>query len=223
MMRIAPYAEESTADRAFAEDLIAAMRARPNMRQSLMDIPTDARQITPTMRAVRALPFADRRRLYVDQRLANQTTWYHGKAVGNLVNARRWFWISLTGQAAAAIIALASIFAPTLPITSLVGFFAALATAATAWTQLGRHEELSKAYALAYQELIAIRTLADGVNSQAELQQLVNDGESAISREHTMWVAKRELQAGIAPQAAPPAAGLSGRPGRSRARRADPS
>jgi hypothetical protein len=198
MMRVPPYGSDSSADRLLADDLIAAMRARAELRQSLTDVPTDARQITPVMRAVRELPFHDRRQLYIDQRLSNQTAWYHGKAIANMRNARRWFWLSLIGQGAAALIAFTSIFEPELPLSSLVGFFAALATAATAWTQLGRHDELSKSYALAYQELIAIRTLAERVASQAALQEVVNDGEGAISREHTMWVAKREHGGGSA-------------------------
>jgi len=205
MMRVAPYQSDATADRLFADDLIVAMRARPNLRQSLTDVPSDARQITPTMSAVRELPFHHRRQLYLDQRLANQSGWYHRKSVANLANARRWFWLSLVGQAVAAIIAFSSIFEPQLPLSSLVGFFAALATAATAWTQLGRHDELSRSYALAYQELIAIRTLAEKVTSQAALQQIVNDGEGAISREHTMWVAKREQQTGAAARVDMPA------------------
>jgi hypothetical protein len=196
MMRVDPYAAESSGDRLFAEDLIASMRARPDLRQSIDDVPTDARQITATMRAIRAQPFHERRDLYIDQRLSNQIAWYHGKAVRNARNARRWFWLSLVGQAAAAIIAFTSIFEPELPLSSLVGFFAALATAATAWTQLGRHDELSKAYALAYQELIAIRTIAERATSQAQLQEVVRDGEGAISREHTMWMAKREHETG---------------------------
>jgi hypothetical protein len=210
MMRTPPYDEES-GDRRFATDVIAAMRARPNLHQSLEGLPTDAQQITPAMRAVRGLPFHERRRIYLEQRLASQSAWYHGKAVANRRNARRWFWLSLIGQGAAALIAFTSIFEPQLPLASLVGFFAALATAATAWTQLGRHDELSRSYALAYQELIAIRTLAEGATSQASLAQVVNDGEGAISREHTMWVAKRELQTGAgAPTGAHPADAASG-------------
>lgn len=217
MMRVDPYASDGAADRVFAEDLIASMRARPDLRQSLTEVPTDARQITPTMRAIRALPFHDRRELYISQRLSGQIAWYHGKAVRNARNARRWFWLSLVGQAAAAIIAFSSIFEPDLPLSSLVGFFAALATAATAWTQLGRHDELSKSYALAYQELIAIRTLAERITSQAALQQVVRDGEGAISREHTMWVAKREHGAAAAHSQAdvgPAPAGSRARPSR---------
>jgi hypothetical protein len=33
--------------------------------------------------------------------------------------------------------------------------------------------------------------LADKVGNEQELAKLVSDGEGAISREHTMWIAKR--------------------------------
>ena len=49
---------------------------------------------------------------------------------------------------------------------------------------------MHKSYALAYQELITIRGLADRVVTEADLDRLVTTGEAAISREHTMWMAK---------------------------------
>jgi hypothetical protein len=74
---------------------------------------------------------------------------------------------------------------------SLVGPLLALAAAFTAWTQLGRNDELSKSYALANQELLNIKALANTVETEQELAKVVRDGEGAISREHTMWIAKR--------------------------------
>jgi SMODS and SLOG-associating 2TM effector domain 1 len=74
---------------------------------------------------------------------------------------------------------------------SLVGPLLALAAAFTAWTQLGRNDELRQSYAMANQELLSIKALADTVNSEAALAKIVSDGEGAISHEHTMWIAKR--------------------------------
>ena len=50
---------------------------------------------------------------------------------------------------------------------------------------------MSKSYALANQELLSIKTMADTIDTEQELAKLVRDGEGAISREHTMWIAKR--------------------------------
>ena len=88
-----------------------------------------------------------------------------------------------------------------------MGLFASVATAATAWTQLGRHDELSKSYALAYQELLMIRTLGEKVSTEEGLDRLVTDGENAISREHTMWMAKRATPTAAGSEEAHPVTG----------------
>jgi hypothetical protein len=56
---------------------------------------------------------------------------------------------------------------------------------------VGRHAELGRAYGLAYQELLTFLSLTGEVHSESELHDLVDSGETAISREHTMWVARR--------------------------------
>ena len=190
MMRLAPYESDATADEAFATDVLSAIQARPDLQQPLELLPATASQISDVMLAVRGLSLEDRRTLYVEQRIDEQAAWYRRRAVANRTNGRRWFWISLAGQVVAAGIAMASIFQPNAPVANLVGLFAAIAASATAWTQLGRHDELSKAYALAYQELMTIRTVAARVASERDLDHLVTTGEAAISREHTMWMAK---------------------------------
>ncbi len=190
MMGIPPY-QGDTADDVFATDVMSAMEARPNLAQPLDVLPEDPSQISAVMRAVRALPLDQRRELYLDQRLADQANWYKGRALANQRHGRRWFWVSLIAQVVATAIAVTTIFDTEQSLGSLVGLFAAVATAATAWTQLGRHDELSKSYAMAYQELITIRTLGQRATTDAALERLVTDGEGAISREHTMWMAKR--------------------------------
>lgn len=195
MMRLTPYDSDATADDRLALDLMGAIRARPNLQLALNVLSDDPHQISDEMRSARTLPLEGRRTLYLKERLSDQASWYRRRALSNQANGRRWFWLSLAGQAAAAAFAFTSIFETTLPLPSLVGLFAALATSATAWTQLGRHDELSKSYALAYQELLMIRTLGEKVSTEEALDRLVTDGENAISREHTMWMAKRATPA----------------------------
>jgi hypothetical protein len=199
MMRLTPYDQDASADDRLAVDLITAIRARPSLQLTLNLLSDDPHQISDEMRRARALPLEGRRRLYIEDRLSDQASWYRRRALSNQVNGRRWFWLSLAGQAAAAAFAFTSIFETTLPLPALVGLFASIATAATAWTQLGRHDELSKSYALAYQELLMIRTLGEKVSTEEALDRLVTDGENAISREHTMWMAKRATPAVPAP------------------------
>ena len=188
MMRVPPFADDATCDRVFSGQLVAVLRERASLRQALHALPEQPRQITPRMRQVRTLPCADRRDVYVRLRLADQERWYRRKAEANAASATRWFWATVLAQVLAVVMGVARLLVPDV---NLMGVFAALAATFTAWTQLGRHEELAKSYALAYQELLLIRGLAEQATTEDELRNAVDDGEGAISREHTMWMAKR--------------------------------
>ena len=91
-------------------------------------------------------------------------------------------------------LAVASAFAlvrwPQLPLKLSV--FATLATASIAWLQVRRHQELAQSYNLAAHELGLIAIQATHVGSDEGLSKFVADAETAISREHTMWVARRD-------------------------------
>jgi hypothetical protein len=78
-------------------------------------------------------------------------------------------------------------------VTSIdaVGLFATLSAGATAWTQLGRHNELRKSYGLAAYELTFLRIAVQDADDEPVFAGAVLEAESAISREHKMWVAKR--------------------------------
>jgi hypothetical protein len=196
MMHVAPYGDDAKADECFADDVLSAMRARPGLEQPLDLLPENPRQISTVMGAVRASSLEDRLQLYVKERLLDQAAWYKARAVENRARGRRWFWLSLASQVLAASFAFVSVLEEGHAVATLIGLCASAASAATAWGQLGRHDELSKSYALAYQELITIQNLAASVKTEEDLDRLVSNGENAISREHTMWMAKRSDSGG---------------------------
>ncbi len=140
------------------------------------------------MRYVRALPVPERTDYYVQNRLEEQAEWYRGKSERNSRSARNWFLASVATQVVAIIVLIA---APTIGVLAFVGFLAALGAAFTAWNQLGRHDELKTSYSMACQELTTIKELASRAVDEVSLRTLVDDGENAISREHTMWIARR--------------------------------
>jgi hypothetical protein len=72
--------------------------------------------------------------------------------------------------------------------------FSTLASATVAWGAIKRYQELAQAYGLAAQELSLIAARAPHVGTEVELARFVNDAETAISREHAMWVARRETK-----------------------------
>lgn len=191
VLRVPPFADDATADRQLARELIAILRARPSLLLTDVGRPGDTAQISDRMRELRAMSLTDRRDLYVQHRLIDQADWYRRSAIRHERLGQRWSWGSLTSEVLAVVAALLALQLPGLGELGLLGVLGALAAAFAAWGQTGRHEDLAKAYGLAYQELLLIAGFADAVSKETDLTKLVHDGEGAISREHTMWMAKR--------------------------------
>jgi SMODS and SLOG-associating 2TM effector domain 1/SMODS and SLOG-associating 2TM effector domain 3 len=190
MMRLEPFEDDATCDQKFIDELDAIREARSGLQYRVGSQDGSAEQITPRMREVRKLPVEERRDLYVKERLEDQARWYGNKSEDNRRLANWLFWAALAAQFVALALAVWRVADPFAGL-SLVGPLLALAAAFTAWTQLGRNDELRQSYALANQELLSIKALAVKVGNEQELAKVVSNGEGAISREHTMWIAKR--------------------------------
>lgn len=189
-MHATPYDDADTAAGAqFAETLRDTLAARPSLGPVLHVLPVDSQQVTANMREIRALPFAQRQALYLAERVGDQIHWYGSRAAENARQARRWFWIEFLSQGAALVVAIALIAAPSAP--DFAAGLATVAAVAIAWTQFNRHDELSRSYSLAVQELAYLRSAIDAAPDEAELRTAIADTEDAISREHTMWMARR--------------------------------
>ena len=74
---------------------------------------------------------------------------------------------------------------------NFVGFFATAAASATALVQMKRHDELARSYDLAAGELNRIKVMIERSDDEESCRKHISDSESTISREHTMWAAKR--------------------------------
>jgi hypothetical protein len=189
MMRAEPYnTDDAAAEQGLLETLEEILASDAIIRQDLRAVPGVV--ITPRMRQVRALPLRERTACYRHARVQNQLDWYSTKAAANRRAARAWLSIGVGAQSLALVAAVLGMLRP--QSLDLIGVFAAVAAAATALTQLRRHDELAKSYALAARELTHLKDQIDGVPREAVLQDRVKDTEAAISREHTMWVARRD-------------------------------
>ena len=191
MMRVPPFDDDASADRRFIGGLASLMRGRGGIAEPADAGPDRDSQISTSMRHVRALSLTDRRATYVEARLMDQARWYRSSGKRHQLTGHRWSWISLGSEAVAVVVAGLSIAAPAVAEFGILGVLGAAAAAATAWSQVGRHDELAKAYSLAYHEILAICDLAEQAIAEEDLARIVVEGESAISREHTMWIAKR--------------------------------
>ncbi|MFG2051824.1 DUF4231 domain-containing protein [Micromonospora sp. NPDC048935] len=146
-------------------------------------------QITEGMRTVRATSLAERRESYVNGRLETQRVWYAERSLSNRARATRWAVTMLVLELVGLALAMSRVAGFT--DVDLLGVAAAAVAAGAAWTQTRQHSAVATAYALASQELAAMGSLASRITSEAQLSQFVNDTETAISREHTMWRARR--------------------------------
>jgi hypothetical protein len=189
MMRVGPYDDDATSNRLFTRQLVAILKSHPELREEMGDSSVDLHQITARMREVRGLPLQDRIVIYLSNRLKDQLNWYGSKAAANRASAKHWFWASLGAQLAALIAAVLSIVDH--PRIDIVAVLATTSAAFSAWSNLKRHDDLSKSYSVASQELLVFTDLVEEVDSEAEFAEIVELTESAISREHTMWIAKR--------------------------------
>lgn len=190
MMHVPPF---NTADREaesrFGSDLREIIRSRSGLILELGADPTSARQVTPAMRAMRTMPFTERRDRYLSERIDDQIRWYAGRAERNRQAASRWFWLGLGAQSGAIGLTIVRIVATT--GLDFVALAAAISAMATAWTQINRNDELAKSYGVAAQELILLKGELEAVDTEEQFVQVIDDAESAVSREHTMWMAKR--------------------------------
>lgn len=191
MLRAAPFAGDAAsaaADAEFVGKLAAVLREHRELALSQASI---GEPVTPDMRALREASLAERLAHYLEHRVQDQMRWYGSKAREHERRQQRWFAGIVAVQAIATVGAVLLVAFPSVPF-NVASTLAALASALLAWTQLKRHRELAQSYSLAARELGLAATLAAHVGGEDGLSQFVNDTESAISREHTMWLARRE-------------------------------
>lgn len=209
MMRVPPF-DDARADAVFLDALADADDELPDPARTSAELLARP-QITERMRDVRSFDLARRRDLYCTDRLADQVAWYRSKAAANAHRARIWSRVSVGAQMAGVLAALGVVITPN-PWVNVIGVFVAIAAATTAWSQLGRHGELAKSYGLAARELAKITALTQDAETEADVHDAVRNGEAAISREHTLWIAKRGDVLGVSDRWHPRRATPTSRP-----------
>jgi hypothetical protein len=155
----------------------------------LVPLETPADEITHWMRSLRASSLAARKRIYQKFRIENQRAWY---ATNALRNQRRSVFWSIALLIIQSLGIVGAVFKGVGVINfEALGILAAVAASALAWLQIKQHATLSQAYSHASHELSAIETSIAPIHQEADWAAFVDDAESAISREHTAWQAKR--------------------------------
>ena len=130
-------------------------------------------------------------RLYRQERVADQIAWYQQHAGHNARMETRWQWIVFVIEFIA--ILYAALQAWRLCSFNLLSGLAAMGTAFVAWSQTRRHSDLANGYGVAVEDLRRISAANAGALTDAEVERFVRDVEIAISREHSMWLARRTV------------------------------
>jgi hypothetical protein len=179
------------ADRKFVLALESIIKERKQLAFGFGGEFSQQPQITARMRAVRAGTLMERMQTYLAQRISDQRTWYGNQARSNRSAENGYFGVVFVSQLAALVAAIALVRWPGSNLR-LTGFFASLAGTLIAWVQLKQHKELAQSYAVAELELGFIEEKARHIATEQEFSDFVSDAENAISREHTLWIARRD-------------------------------
>jgi hypothetical protein len=189
-----PYASalgQSDADAHFANDLRRILEEGRDVPLGPAAEVSATAQITASMREARDSSWERRKVAYLAHRVENQQRWYGENAAWNEKKGNRWFVGMIVAEAIALLSAIVQIVEPAFPV-NLNGALAAAVAACMAWMQAKDFQELAQAYAFAAHDLGLIATQGGHINGDHELARFVVSAEGAISREHTLWVAKRD-------------------------------
>jgi hypothetical protein len=145
--------------------------------------------VTAAMETVRGLPWADRRTVYLAERLDDQLSWYKRRGVENDQLAGRWLTFVTLVQLVGLVVAV--LRAAAFLEVNVFGLISGTIGAALAWLQAKRHQDLARSYGFAALELGVLQERVRNAATEAALEALVEQAEEAMSREHTAWAAKR--------------------------------
>ncbi len=180
------------------DDETATSRFQSDLRRYLgqlthLDVPTGLPSesgATSDMQALRRMPVVDRAETYLRDRVEDQLSWYSTNAERNKRRARRWWTVTVAFEAAAVAVGLARVIAKF--DVDWLGVLAAVAASLAAWQQAKRYTELSESYSVTSHEVGLIRSTLDRSATERDWAQFVHDAEAAFSREHTLWLARRQ-------------------------------
>lgn len=183
--------DDATARSDFRQKLRAVVEQNRDVVQSLTEH-LDGAQITPVMDQMRARPLEERRATYATSRIGDQLTWYAKKAAFNRRMSRGFFWALIAINSIAVVCAIVRIACPD-QLFWPTDVFVAVAASLLSWMQAKRFSELAGSYALTAHEIGLIREQSLLPDTDEKFSLFVGDAENAFSREHTQWIARKDV------------------------------
>lgn len=118
--------------------------------------------------------------------------WYARKAALNRRMSKVFFWALIATNSIAVVCAILRITFADQPIWP-TDVFVAAAASLLSWMQAKRFSELAASYALAAHEISLIKEQSLLPDTPEKFSLFVGDAENAFSREHTQWVARKDV------------------------------
>jgi len=175
----------------FRKTLRAVIEQNKEVCRALTDH-LDESQISPSMEMMRSQSLEDRKANYLQGRINDQHTWYAGKARFNRRRARCFFWALISINTLAVVFAVARVANVEIPFWP-TDVFVAAAASVLSWMQAKRFSELAASYSLTAHEIGIVKQEAQLPSTDEEFSIFVGDAENAFSREHTQWVARKDV------------------------------
>lgn len=194
VMKAEPYdndVPDEQSRKEFLLDLRSILDQNRSLSGHLQTERTNGDAISIQMSDIRNLSFEERLNIYKNERVKNQADWYSKKSLFNKRRAKQWFIVSVILHAIAIALLLWRITDPTLSLP--IEVVATGASAVLTWLQAKKHNELNSSYSLAAHEIVLIKSEAESVESEKSFSDFVVNSESAFSREHTQWSARKNI------------------------------
>jgi hypothetical protein len=191
MMGADPYnVDDVSAARVFRVTLTQLLKDNRSLGDHFESTPAADEQLTPRMKEVRGLNVGDKVAFYSKYRIDDQRQWYTQRATANRAQGKLWFRILVVLYLLATVSVLIRVAAPGFNYYAS-GLLAVAASSVLTWIQLKRYSEIAAAYVLTSHEIGIIQQGLGAINDAEQLSTFVADAESAFSREHTQWAARR--------------------------------
>lgn len=193
MMCAEPY---NTADSVASEHFIKGLKKilETNTRACSHAVEmTSFDQISEKMRDSRRLSLANRKKLYLDDRIVDELKWYGEKAKFNKNSSFFWFFVLIALNGLALFFAIVKVAYPDKPYWP-TDIFVSAASSVMAWLQTKRFQELQASYTLTALEISLLKETQPTDDDEAKFSSFVGDAENAFSREHIQWQARRDVE-----------------------------
>lgn len=148
--------------------------------------------VSQDMSEIRSLKLEDRIAKYKEERVEDQITWYRTEAKNNKTRAKIWRIVLIMLESIAVILGFIRILGAF--DVNWVGILATAAASVAAWQQTRNFTFLSESYSVTTLELSFVLDSFSNVADENSWSDAARDAESAFSREHGLWLVRRQLK-----------------------------